>query len=38
VGGPAAAGGVPFDEAGRGSRYLVFDRDTIFSAVVDAVA
>ncbi len=29
----------PFDEAGRGSRYLVFDRDTIFSSeVVAAVA
>jgi len=29
----------PFDEAGRVSRYLVFDRDTIFSAgVVAAVA
>jgi putative transposase len=27
----------PFDEAGRGSRYLVFDRDTIFSAEVVAV-
>ena len=31
VGGPAVAGGVP--EAGR-SRYLVFDRDAIFSAAV----
>ena len=29
----------PFDEAGRRSRYLVFDRDTIFSAeVIAAVA
>jgi putative transposase len=29
----------PFDEAGRRSRYLVFDRDTIFSAeVIVAVA
>ena len=29
----------PFDEAGRTSRYLVFDRDTIFSAeVIAAVA